>query len=46
MVERLWEDHRIAVRQVGFPSGVRASLHFFNTEDEVDQLAQAVGGLA
>ena len=46
VVERLWEDHRIAVRQVGYPSGVRASLHFFNTEDEVDQLAQAVGRLA
>ena len=46
VVERLWSDHRIVVRQVGYPPGIRASLHFFNTEDEVDQLAQAVKGLA
>lgn len=45
VVERLWDDHRIVVRQVGYPPGVRASLHFFNTEDEVDQLADAVKGL-
>ncbi len=45
-VERLWADHRIVVRQVEYPPGIRASLHFFNTEDEVDQLAQAVKGLA
>lgn len=45
-VERLWNDHRIVVRQVGYPPGIRASFHFFNTEDEVDELAQAVKGLA
>ena len=45
-VERLWNDHRIVVRQVGYPPGIRASFHFFNTEDEVDQLSQAVKGLA
>ena len=45
VVEKLWEDHRIVVRQVGYPPGIRASLHFFNTEDEVDQLAEAVRGL-
>ena len=45
-VARLWDDHRIVVRQVGYPPGIRASFHFFNTEDEVDQLAQAVKGLA
>ena len=45
-VERLWNDRRIVVRQVGYPPGIRASFHFFNTEDEVDQLAQAVKGLA
>ena len=41
VVERLWENHRIVVRQVNHPEGVRASLHFFNTEQEVDLL---VGG--
>ena len=46
VVARLWNDHRIVVRQVGYPQGVRASLHFFNTEEEVDQLAGAVADLA
>ncbi len=41
VVERLWENHRIVVRQVNHPEGVRASLHFFNTEQEIDLL---VGG--
>ena len=45
-VARLWDDHRIVVRQVAYPPGIRASLHFFNTEDEVDELARAVKGLA
>ena len=42
VVARLWNNHRIVVRQVGYPQGIRASLHFFNTEEEVDRLAQAV----
>ena len=42
VVERLWEDHKIVVRQVGHPAGVRVSLHFFNTEEEVELL---VGGV-
>ena len=46
VVERLWNDHRIVARQVEYPPAIRVSLHFFNTEDEVDQLAQAVKGLA
>ncbi len=46
VVERLWSNHRIVVRQVQYPAAVRASLHFFNTEDEVDQLAEAVKALA
>ena len=45
VVEHLWEGHNIAVRQVPSPSAVRASLHFFNTEEEVDRLAQAVAAL-
>ena len=36
-VVRLWDQHRIVVQQVGFPSCVRVSLHFFNTEEEVSR---------
>ena len=46
VVERLWEDHKIVVRQVGHPAGVRASLHFFNTEEEVELLVGGVRELA
>ena len=46
VVEQLWADHRLVVRQVGNPAGVRASLHFFNTEDEVDLLVGGVRELA
>ena len=42
VVARLWQDHRIVVRQVHYPEVIRASLHFFNTEEEVDTLARAV----
>ncbi len=45
VVEYLWEEHNIVVRQVPYPAAVRASLHFFNTEEEVDRLALAVSGL-
>ena len=45
VVESLWNNHSIVVRQVPHPAAVRASLHFFNTEDEVGQLAEAVRGL-
>ena len=46
VVERLWEDHKIVVRQVGHPPGVRVSLHFFNTEEEVELLVGGVRELA
>jgi len=46
IVERLWENHRLVVRQVNHPDGVRASLHFFNTEKEIELLAGGVGELA
>ena len=45
MTDHLWENNRIVVRHIEYPAGVRASLHFFNTEDEVDQLAEAVRSL-
>ena len=46
IVEQLWSNHRLVVRQVGNPEGVRASLHFFNTDEEVDLLVGAVRELA
>ena len=42
----LGERHCVAVLRVGFPSCVRASLHFFNTQDEMGALAEAVRLLA
>ncbi len=44
-VTRLWQEHRIVCRQVSFPAGLRISLHFFNTEEEVEQVVDAVKGL-
>ncbi len=44
--DHLWENNKIVVRHIEHPEGVRASLHFFNTEEEVDQLAAAVRDLA
>ena len=43
----LWaRGERILVRPISYPSAVRASTSFFNTEDEVDVLADAVGDLS
>lgn len=44
-VTRLWQEHRIVCRQVSFPPGLRISLHFFNTEEEVEQVVGALKGL-
>lgn len=46
VVARLWTEHRILLRDVAYPSCVRVSLHVFNTEDEVEQLAEAIRGLS
>ena len=42
----LWERHRIVIREVKYPPSLRASLDFFNTEDEVAKLVEAVAELA
>ena len=46
VVSRLWERHRIICRQVAFPSCVRVSLHFFNSEEEVAEIVDCVSTLA
>ncbi len=44
---RLWErDEKILVRPISYPSAVRASTSFFNNEEEVEILADAVGALS
>jgi len=45
-VAELWKRNKIAVRRISYPACIRASLHFFNTENEVANLAEAVRGLA
>jgi L-cysteine/cystine lyase len=44
-VSRLWERNRIVCRQVAFPSCVRVSMHFFNNEEEVNQIVDGVANL-
>ena len=46
VVARIWQELRIVIRQVHYPESIRTSLHFFNTEEEVDALARAVAELA
>ncbi len=41
----LWRSSRIILRDIKYPAGLRASLDFFNTEDEVSALVDAVQGL-
>ena len=41
-VSQLWEKHKVVARSVAFPSCIRVSLHFFNTEEEVDTVVEAV----
>ena len=45
-VTRLWDEHRIVIRQVRELSCMRASTHFFNTEEELGIFVDAVRGLA
>ena len=45
-VSQLWEKHKVVARSVAFPSCIRVSLHFFNTEEEVDTVVEVVRRLA
>lgn len=46
VADALWTNDRILVRAVSYPPAVRASLDFFNTEQEVARLAEVVRILA
>ena len=38
VVHDLWHDHKILIREIENFNYCRASLHFFNTKDEIDKL--------
>jgi L-cysteine/cystine lyase len=46
VVDWLWERRKIVVRAVDYPSVVRASCHYFITEDDLDALVNEVAALA
>jgi selenocysteine lyase/cysteine desulfurase len=45
-VDKLWYDHNIVSRQVKEIAAVRISTHFFNSEDELSYLVEAVSKIA
>ena len=45
-VANLWERHHIAARRVLNPLGLRVALDFFNTEEEIDAVCDAVQELS
>ena len=44
-VSQLWSQSQVVARSVSFPSCVRVSLHFFNTEEEVIRVVETVSQL-
>ena len=45
VVDRLWDEHRIVARPVGGVECVRVASDFFNTEEELDKLVDALSGV-
>lgn len=45
VVDTLWERHRIVIRWVPSPRALRASVHAFNTEEELQRLVDALAEL-
>ncbi len=46
IVAELWEKHRIVCRAISPLNGVRLSLHFFNTEHEIEKVEEALRSLS
>lgn len=44
-IQYLWDNNRIVVRWVRYPDSLRASIAFFNTDDEVAQLISSIQNL-
>ena len=42
IVDRLWDEDSVVLRTVRNPDGVRFSFAWFNTEDEVDRVLEAI----
>lgn len=42
LVGALWREHRVVVRSIPWPRGVRASFHAFNTEEELERFVEAL----
>ena len=41
-VKELYEKKKIIIRSISIPKCLRASVHYFNTEDEIDRLVEAL----
>ena len=46
IVDRLWDEDSVVLRAIHNPDGVRLSFAWFNTEDEVDRVLEAIGKIA
>lgn len=44
-VEELWKRNRVVARAVRYPPGIRLSIDFFNTQEELDLVADTAGEL-
>jgi len=44
-VKRLWEESKIVVRAIDYPKGIRASVAFYNTKEEIAQTVEVLSRL-
>ena len=45
VAESLWKAEQVLVRSVPHPSGIRASMHYYNTQEDADTLVSALRGV-
>jgi L-cysteine/cystine lyase len=46
IADHLWQRHKVVLRSVPEPPALRVSIDFFNTEEEVDDLLEAIRRIA